>query len=96
MATLPEADRYEKNKIEFKPGTVQLKPGTVQLEPDTIEQKPDTLESKLTCEQQTGTLQKVLTDRRVSTLPIPEQVRKRLVEVVKENLGAFAALPTDL
>ena len=38
----------------------------------------------------------MLTDQRVSTLPIPEQVRKRQVEVVKENLGAFAASPTDL
>ena len=58
--------------------------------------KPDTLESNMTGEQQTGKLQKVLTDLRVSTLPIPKQVRKRLVEVVKENLGAFAASPTDL
>ena len=37
VATLPEADGYERNEIE-------LKPDTVQLEPDTVEQKPDTLE----------------------------------------------------
>ena len=96
MATLPKADGYENNKIEFKPNTVQLKPGTVQLEPDTVEQKPDTVESNLTGQQQTGKLQKVFADLRVSTLPIPEQVRKRLVEVIKENLCAFAASPTDL
>ena len=96
MATLPEADGYDKNEIEFKPDTVQRKPGTVQLEPDTVEQKPDTLESTLTGEQQMGKLQKGLPDLRVSTLPIPEQVRKRLVEVVKKNLGEFAASPTDL
>ena len=32
----------------------------------------------------------------MSTLPIPEQVRKQQVEVVKENLDAFASSPTDL
>ena len=31
----------------------------------------------------------------MSTLPIPEQVQKRLVEVVNRNLDAFAASPTD-
>ena len=51
VETLPEADGYEKNRIEFKPDTVQFKPGTVQLEPDTVEQKPDTLKSSLTGEQ---------------------------------------------
>ena len=96
MATLSEADGYEKNGIELKPDIVQLKPDTVQLEPDTVERKPDTLESNLTVEQQTEKLQMVLTDLRVSTLPIPEQVRKRLVDVVKENLGAFATSPTGL
>ena len=54
------------------------------------------MKSNLTGEQQMGQLQKVLTNLRMSTLPIPEQVRKRLVEVVKENLGAFAASPTYL
>ena len=38
----------------------------------------------------------MLADLRVSSLPIPEQVRKRLVKVVKENLDAFAASPIDL
>ena len=89
MATLSEADGYEMNEIEFKPDTVQFKPGTV-------EQKPDTVESNLTGEQQMGKIQKVLADLRVSTLPIPKQVRKRLVEVITEILGAFAASPTDL
>ena len=54
------------------------------------------MESNLKGEPQTGKLQKVLTDLRVSTLPIPEQVRKRLIKVVKEHLGAFSASPIDL
>ena len=41
VATLPEADGYEKNEIEFKPDIVQLKPGSVLLEPDTVDQKPN-------------------------------------------------------
>ena len=85
MATLPDADGYEKNEMELKPDTVLLKPDTVQLEPDTVEQKPDTLELSLTGEQQAGKLQKVLADLRVLTLLIPEQVSKRLVEVIKET-----------
>ena len=56
VATLPEADGYEKNEIELKPDTVKLKFDTLQLEPDTVEQKPDTVESNLTREQQTGKL----------------------------------------
>ena len=38
----------------------------------------------------------MLAGLRVSTLPIPEQVRKKLIEVVKENLDAFAASPVNL
>ena len=41
-------------------------------------------------------MQQVLADLRVATLLIPEQIRKRLVEVVTENLNAFTASPTDL
>ena len=40
---------------------------------------------------QSGKLQRVLAD-----LQIPEELRKRLIEVVRENLDAFAASPTDL
>ena len=32
----------------------------------------------------------------MSTLPIPEQVRKKLVEFVNQNFNAFAASPIDL
>ena len=88
MATLPKADEYETNEIE-------VKHDTIQLEPDTVEQIPDKLESILKGEQQNGKLQTMLADLRVSTLQIPEQVRKRLVEVLKENFDAFAASPTD-
>ena len=89
MATLPEADGYEQNNIEHKPDTVQPEPDIIQLEPDTVE-------LNLRRKQQTGKLQKVLADLRVSTLPIPEQVRMQLVEVVKEKLDALEASPTDL
>ena len=89
LATLPETEEHEQNKI-------QLEPDTVHFEPVTVHLKPDSVETNLRCEQQTGKLQKGLADLRVSTLPIPDQVRKRLVEVVKENLDAFAASPIDL
>ena len=32
----------------------------------------------------------------IAVLLIPEQLRKRQIEVVRENLDAFAASPTDL
>ena len=44
---------------------------------------------------QTNKLQKIRADLRVSTLLILEKVRKRLMEVVKENIKAFAASLTD-
>ena len=37
----------------------------------------------------------MLADLRVASLPIQEPARKRLIEVVKSNLGAFAASSTD-
>ena len=38
----------------------------------------------------------MLADLKIATLKIPEELRKRLIEVVRENLDAFAASPTDL
>ena len=38
----------------------------------------------------------MLADLKVATLKIPEELRKRLIDVVRENLDAFAASPTDL
>ena len=38
----------------------------------------------------------MLADLRVSSLPITEELRRRLVGVVKESLDAFAASPTDV
>ena len=79
MATLPETDEHEQNKIQLEPHTAHLKPEVVHFKPDAVNLRQET---NLTCEQQTGKLQKVLADLRVSTLPIPDQVRKRLVEVI--------------
>ncbi len=45
---------------------------------------------------QSGKLQRVLADLEIAALPFPQKLRKRLVEVVRENLDAFAASPTDL
>ena len=45
---------------------------------------------------QTGKLQKVLADLRVAALPLSEEIRRRVVAVVKANLDAFAGSPTDL
>ena len=96
MATLPETDEHEQNKIQLELDIVHLERDIGHLEPDTVHLKPDTVETNLSCEQQTEKLQKVLADLRVSTLPIPKNVRMRLVKVVKENLDAFAASPIDL
>ena len=85
VATLPENDEREQKKNEYELELNGLQPETVQV--DLREEQ---------CEPQAGKLQNVFADLRVATLPIPEQVRKRLVEVVKENLNAFAASPTDL
>ena len=43
-----------------------------------------------------GKLQRVLGDLMIAALPIPEELCKRLIEVVREYLDAFAASPTDL
>ena len=43
-----------------------------------------------------GKLQRVLADHKIAALPIPDHLRKRLVEVVRKNLDAFAACPMDL
>ena len=45
---------------------------------------------------QSGKLQRVLADLKIAVLPIPDELRKCLIEVVRENLDAFAASPTDL
>ena len=45
---------------------------------------------------QTGKLQKVLADLRVASLPIPDGIRRRLIEVVKEALNAFAGSSIDV
>ena len=37
-----------------------------------------------------------MADLKIDTLPISEPLRRRLVEVVRENLDAFVASPTDL
>ena len=89
VATLPETDEHEQNKIQLKPEVVHFKPEVVHF-------KYEAVKSNLTCEQQIGKLQKVLAGVRVSTLLIPDEVRKRLVEVIKESLNAFAASPYDL
>ena len=85
VATLPVSDELDqkKNEHESEPTGPQPETGEVNL-------------SDGQCELQSGKLQKGLADLRVAILPIPEQVRKRLVEVVKENLNAFAASLTDL
>ena len=85
VATLSENDEREQKKNEHESEPNRLQPETVEVDL-RVEQ----------CEPQAGKLQKVLADLRVATLPILEQVRKRLVEVVKENINAFAATPTDL
>ena len=41
-------------------------------------------------------IQQVLAKLGVSGLPVSEKLRRRLVEVVRENIDAFAATPTDL
>ena len=93
MATLSETDEHEQNKIQLEPDTAHFKPEVVHFKPDAVNLRQET---NLTCEQQTGKLQNVLADLQVTTLPIPDQHGKRLVEVIKENLNAFAASPIDL
>ena len=43
-----------------------------------------------------GKVQQVLPELIVSSLPVFEVLRRRLVDVVRENIDAFAATPTDL
>ena len=45
---------------------------------------------------QTGKVKQVLAELKVSGLPVSEALRRRLVDVVRENIDAFAATPTDL
>ena len=52
-------------------------------------------ETTSTTDQQSGKLQKVLADLSVATLPIQEPAWKRMIEVVKNTLGAFASSSID-
>ena len=45
---------------------------------------------------QSGKIQQVLAELKVSSLTVSELLRRRLVDVVRENIDAFAATPTDL
>ena len=67
---------------------------SVSPEPSTLTEtsKPDTF----TEPNQSGKLQRVLADLKIATLHISEQLRRRLVQVIRKNLDAFAASPTDL
>ncbi len=38
----------------------------------------------------------MLTNLKIADFPIPNELRKRLIKIVRENLDAFAASPTDL
>ena len=95
----PDTVHVKPEVVHFKPEVVHFKPKAVHFKPEVVHFKPEAenlrQEKNLTCEQQTEKLQ-VLSDLRVSILPIPDHVRKRLVEVIKENLDAFAASPIDL
>ena len=53
-------------------------------------------ECKHSDSSQSGKLQRVLADLQSETLAIPETLRNRLIEVVRDNLEAFAGSPTDL
>ena len=45
---------------------------------------------------QYGKVEQVLAELKVSSLPVSEVLRRRLVDVVRENIDTFAATPTDL
>ena len=45
---------------------------------------------------QSGRVQQVLAELKVSSLPVSEVLRRRLVDMVRENIDAFAATSTDL
>ena len=65
---------------------------TFPAEPTSGDANNSTISSK---PLQSGKLQQVLADLKIATLPIPGTLRQRLVEVVRENLDAFAASSTD-
>ncbi len=66
---------------------------TYFLEPPIF---PKTRISLKQSEPQSGKLQQLLADLKISFLPISESLRRRLICVVHSNLDAFAASPTDL
>lgn len=43
-----------------------------------------------------GKIQQVPPKLKVSSLPVSELLRRRLADVVRENINAFAATPTNL
>ena len=65
-----------------------------QYHSDSITKQPEIIQPSEPI--QSGKFQKVLAELGVSTLPVPDTIRTKLVEVVKYNLDAFAASPTDL
>ena len=93
LATLPEAmcDELEDEQPEETDAEV------TPPEEETLPTSTDTNSSATTQSKslQTGKLYSVFAELKIAALPIPENLRKRLIEVVRENLDAFAASPTD-
>ena len=99
--------RRKRNRVKLKPNFVAVLPEkqsvaapetTITLEThySTMQQQVPTLLEKQVPDPQAGKLQKVLAELRVATLPIEENVRNQLIEIVRKQLDAFAATPTDL
>ena len=64
------------------------------LAPSTLTETTRSTDSNAT--DQSGKLERVLAKLKIAALPIPDHLRKRLIEVFRKNLDAFAASPTDL
>ena len=112
VATLPEVaeSESETDEEEHSPREEQASeanlasdtdglPGcsSPQAPPEPVVPPPPAIaEAPSADAEATGKLQSVLADLRVASLPIEERTKQRLINVVKNNLDAFAASPTDL
>ena len=95
-AILTMRRRYESNKRQrFRPSRQNLLQSPRLVRPRHIDFKSPSRRSCRNESEQSGKLQRVLADLKVATVKIPEKLRNRLIEVVRENLDAFAASPTD-
>ena len=101
LATLPAVfcDEFKDNECDYamqlaETSVATVDPGSPSDIGEVADDKPESCANETP--EQTGKLQKALGDLKLAALNIQEPIRKRLIQVARKNLDAYAGSPTDL